>query len=489
MVGIDLRTAGATRPKRPGAYTLARAVAVLILLAGLGACGGDAGEDAVARHVVVISMDTARADHFGFMGAVEGVTPRLDELADESIVFTDCMTAVPTTLASHTTLFTGKYPHHHGAPRNGFVVSEENEMLPEILKREGFTTAGFAASFALESRFNFAQGFDYYSEDFNIKAGEGEVDQNQRVAADVTDAVTQYLDNAGVPDRLFLFVHYFDPHRPYAAPAPYDKMFDPLGREDLETVMAVRRDKDMTLEERESQARRLELQYTSEIAYMDNHIGRLLDGLRERGLLDESLLLVTSDHGENMWDHKTVFDHGSTVYQSTAQAVCVFRLPGASRGGSRVSQLVGNIDILPTLLEYLDMEIPRNIDGEAVDLDASTPSSEERVRFCQASKPHGAVEKNTSWLNMHKSRCIRKGNHKYVQNPYAGTEELYDLNADRGERRNLLRNPSREVVSLMAGLRGELEAWAASADPLPSQFEHLKRKETIERLRSLGYIE
>jgi arylsulfatase A-like enzyme len=465
------------------------AAAGLLILLGLVSCDKKAAEVNEARHVIVISMDTARADHFGFMGNAEAKTPRLDALAGESIVFTDCMTAVPTTLASHTTLFTGKYPHRHGTPRNGYTVNEANEMLPEVLKEAGFSTAGFAASFALESRFGFAQGFDHYDEAFDILAGESDVDQNQRAAEKVTDAVTGYLDAEGVPDRLFLFVHYFDPHRPYAAPAPYDRTFDARGREGLASVMTLRKDVTMSRDERMAHARRQGLQYASEIAYMDFHIGRLLDDLRGRGVLDDALLMVTSDHGENMWDHYMRFDHGNTVFQSTVHTVCMYRLPGAARGGSRVDRLVGNVDIMPTVLGYLGIDAPEGMDGERIDLLDGAGPSREIARFSQASKPHGDLEKNAKWTNIRKSRCIRKGNYKYIQNPHLGSEELYDLESDPGEQSNLLAEPTREIVDLMAGLRRELELWASSADPLQSHFDSATRDETIRRLRSLGYIE
>lgn len=467
-------------------YGVAAAVAALLLAAS---CANGPTGKGEPRHLVLISMDTARADHFGFMGDSRAKTPRLDALAGESIVFTDYMTAVPTTLASHTTLFTGKYPHHHGTPRNGFMVNPANEMLPELLKEAGFRTVGFVASFALESRFDFAQGFDYYDETFDIEA-EGEIDQNQRPAAGVTDGVIQYLGGRDLPDRLFLFVHYFDPHRPYAAPAPYDRLFDPSGREGLAPVTDIRRDMGMAPEERKSQARRQQLQYASEIAYMDHHIGRLLDYLREIGVLDEALLVVTSDHGENMWDHYMRFDHGNTVFQSTVHSICMFRLPGIAGGGSKVDQLAGSVDVLPTVLGFLGMEAPAGIDGEAFDLRTpADPPPPARVRFSQASKPHGAIEEGAGWVNMRKSRCVRVGRYKYIQTPYEGTEELYDLASDPGENHNLLANPTKDVVSLMAGLRRELEAWASSADPLPSPYEQRKTDETREKLRSLGYIE
>jgi hypothetical protein len=165
-----------------------RVLTGVALISCLAACADRPAAEQAARHVVVISMDTARADHFGFLGNENRYTPRLDELAGESITLTDYLTVAPTTLASHTSLFTGRYPHHHGTPRNGFMVHRENEMLAELLKRIGFHTAGFAASFALSDRFDFAQGFDHYDERFDVLIGQPGVDQNQRSAADTTIA-------------------------------------------------------------------------------------------------------------------------------------------------------------------------------------------------------------------------------------------------------------------------------------------------------------
>ena len=230
-------------------------------------------------------------------------TPCLDALAAESIVFTDYMTVVPTTLASHTTLFTGKYPHNHGTARNGFMVNLENDTLAEILRRAGMKTAGFAGSFALDSRFGLAQGFGHYDEEFSVLVGDRGADQNQRLAPSVTEDVIRYLDDNGVPERLFLFAHYFDPHRPYRAPAPFDTLYDPLGRRDLQPIPLLKSGSAFLPDEARREAHRHALQYAAEISYTDEHIGNLLDDLRRRGILDDALVVVTSDHGESLWEH------------------------------------------------------------------------------------------------------------------------------------------------------------------------------------------
>jgi arylsulfatase A-like enzyme len=439
--------------------------------------------------VIFISIDTARADFFGFMGNKNMRTPGLDALALQSIVFTDYMTVVPTTLASHTTLFTGKYPMNHGTPRNGFIVSGENEMLAEILGAAGFHTVGFAGSFALGERFQFAQGFDHYDQEFSTLEGDAKGGQNQRRAEEVTDAVISYLDDTGVPDHLFLFVHYFDPHRPYVAPPPFDRLYDPRGGEGVIQAEEVESSTSITLEQVQENAMRLSMQYASEISYTDAHIARLLQDLNARGVLDESLIVLTSDHGECMWEHGEEFNHGETVYQATMHALCVVRLPGAENGGARDDRPISSIDVLPTVLGLLGLEEPEGVDGEAIDLrDLDAPGAP-RLRFGEATKPFVSVETDPRWTNILKARCVRAGPHKYVWTPYNGRRELYDVSRDYHEVRDLLSSPDDEAEAIAVELHGRLLEWTDSADPLPSEFDPSQAEESIMRLKSLGYLQ
>jgi arylsulfatase A-like enzyme len=434
-------------------------------------------------------MDTTRADQFGFMGNRHVKTPRLDAIAAESIVLTDCMTVAPTTLASHTSLFTGKYSHHHGTPRNGYMVNRENLMLAEILKEAGFTSAGFAGSFALDSRFDFAQGFDTYDQTFDILVGDDGADENQRRAEKVTNAAIAYLDAREIPDHLFLFAHYFDPHSPYAAPAPFRSMYDPNRGQGLSPFSEIEIDERLEANAEQQQlGRRLIAQYAGEISYMDFHIGRLFDELQRRGILDEAVLLITSDHGESFMEHQKLFSHGYLVYQASMHSVGVIRLPGGEGGGRRIEASVSNIDLLPTLLDILGISPPPGIDGEAIPLGVTDDPLPQRTRFGQATRPRKRHEADPRWMNILKARYIRSGRHKFIQTPYLGTEELYNLESDPSEQRNLLQDPSRETIKIAARLRAELTEWAESADPLPTQFDESQREETRERLKSLGYI-
>ena len=432
-------------------------------------------------------MDTTRADQFGFMGNHLVETPHLDAIAAESIILTDCMAVAPTTLASHTSLFTGNYPHHHGTPRNGYMVNRDNLMFAEILQEAGFTTAGFAGSFALDRRFDFAQGFDTYEQTFDILVGDDGADENQRRAEKVTNAVLAYLDAREIPDRLFLFAHYFDPHYPYAAPTPFRGMYDRKVGQGLPLVIEIDEGLDANPEQKQL-ARRLITQYAAEISYMDFHIGRLFDELRRRGILDEALLLITSDHGENFMEHPKAFSHGHSVYQTAMHTVGVIRLPGGEGGGRKIEEPVSSIDLLPTLLNILGISPPPGIDGEAIQLGITDDALPQRTRFGQATRPRKHHETDPRWMNILKARYIRSGRHKFIHTPYLGTEELYDLESDPGEQNNLLENSSPESREIAARLRTELTTWAESADPLPTRFEPTHREETRERLRSLGYL-
>ena len=436
-----------------------------------------------ARHVIMVSFDTARADHLGCYGNDWIHTPRIDALATESITFMDFMTVVPTTLASHTTLFTGKYPHTHGTPRNGFSVNEDNLMLPEILKGAGYHTAGFAGAHALSALYGFAQGFDHYDEEFYPIEDVHFSVPSERVAKAVTNATIEYLEAGEIPENLFLFLHYFDPHREYRPPPEYVTPY--RGDENIPPWLD---EIEGAPEENAAERYSTALRYAGEMSYMDEHFGRMLDYLDQRGILDEALLIVTSDHGENFWGHFIEWNHGATLYQSTVGAICMIRLPGALHGGCTVEHLLGNIDLLPSILTYLDLPIPQGIDGEPIDLKASPIDFEPRTLFSQATKPWDEVETDPRWYNIRKASCVRDGRWKYVSTPYRGTEELYDLDADPNERHNLLADPAPETTAQADRLRPILQAWRDSASPLASRFVDKGGKEALQKLRSLGYL-
>ncbi len=231
------------------------------------------------------------------------------------------------------------------------------------------------------------------------------------------------------------------------------------------------------------------MQYGAEISYADHHIGRLIEDLDARGLLDDAVVVVSTDHGESLWEHSEPFNHGFTVYQSVMRSLCLIRLPEAAARACRIDGVVANIDVLPTALDILGIECPEGLDGEALPLYPSQARNEARTRFGEATKPWSEPRRDGTWYNASNARCVRRGPHKFVRVPYEGKRELYNVLEDPDEWHNLLEEPSPRIAALAADLASELAAWSASADPFPSGFDPSQREETVERLRSLGYLD
>ncbi len=491
-----------------------RSLACLIL--PLWTACGSAEDVGPLRHVLLISMDTTRADHLGCYGNTLVRTPALDALAGAGVRFADVTAAAATTLASHTSLMTGSWPHTHGVVRNGFPVHLDNRTLAEVLRAAGFHTVGAVGSFALDKAYGFDQGFDHFDQEFDLlmRPG-GDLDQNQRTASGVTGALLQHLDEMqGEAERLFLFAHYFDAHAPYSPPAPWNASYTLDGRpatsgsSDVERAVSdhqlgmvgtkfghaasINEGFRGPLQELIGRDpgpaspldRRLMALYAGEISYVDSAIGELLQGLQDRGILDETLIIVTADHGETFVEHHDLWNHGLWTYQTTVHVPLLLRFPDDRYTGRVVETPVSNIDVLPTLCELLQLPLPERCEGVSlVPLMKGVPMDRGPV-FSEATQPW-VVEGGGVWGNLRKPQCVRRGPWKYVQVPYAGVEQLFHLGNDPGERQNLLagKAPSAEVRNVQAELRRSLDEWRAEAAPLPSQLD----TRALKRLMGLGY--
>ena len=231
----------------------------------------------------------------------------------------------------------------------------------------------------------------------------------------VTDAVITYLDELETPDRLFLFAHYFDPHELYAAPARFTERYDSESEASLWSVADVRGTwftNWFRQGAKQHHARRHALRYAAEVSYLDSEVGRLLGTLRDRGILDESLLVIASDHGETFLEHDEEFDHGHEVYQTTIRAVGMVRQPNGDLGGTAIRTPASTIDIFPTILNAVQITPPAEIDGIALDLSGTLGATGEtdgdRVLFGQATKPWEEVETDPRWYNIRKARMFAR---------------------------------------------------------------------------------
>ncbi len=428
---------------------LTSALAALMALA-LTAC-----ERAPEWNVLLVTFDTTRADRIGCYGYERASTPNLDALAAEGFLFEQAFSAVPITLPSHSTILTGQYPLAHGVRDNGvFRLSDSQTTLAEILSAAGYGTAAAIASFPLESSFGADQGFDLYDDNFAAAyqdfLGQRVVPKfglyfDERHAALVNQALMPWLDEHH--DRpFFAWAHYFDPHQPYAPPPPYDQLFidDP---------------------------------YDGEIAYADEALGGLIDHLRELGVLERTLIIVTADHGEGLDEHNEL-THSTLAYNTTLHVPLILRIPGLE-GGAAIPQRVGTVDIVPTVLDLLGLEPPGAFQGQSlrplIDSRGSRVAGFPRPQYAETLSPRIAHD-------LGELRVLFSRQHKYIHGP---RPELYDIQADPKELHDLVSERS----ELATDLERKLETFLArNTRSDPGAVTEMDR-ETRRRLESLGYIQ
>lgn len=421
-------------------------IIVILGAAVLGGCGGEVSAPKVDRpNLLLITLDTLRADHLGCYGGSAAKTPVLDGLAKEGILFMNTVAPVPLTLPSHSSLFTGHYPMAHGVRDNGgFLLPDEALTIAEVLKEKGWRTAGFVSAFVLHSRFGVAQGFDTYSDRIEVEStGSLSPDSIQRrgdeAVGEALDWLEDHVQEMGtVP--FFVWVHLFDPHTPYEPPEPYATQYamDP---------------------------------YAGEVAYTDELVGRLLDGLKHMKLTEDTLVMVMGDHGEGKGSHKELY-HGLFIYDSTIKVPMIFRVPGMAH--RKVEGQVRLIDVMPTVLDLTGLEIPGGIAG--VSLKPLMTGEREDLKlaaYCESYFP--AIHYGWSEL-----KSLRIGNYKYIQAP---TPELFDLGSDPMEENNLASSKP-DVASRMRENLGQLEErWSTDASVEAAPLD----ARTSEALRVLGY--
>ena len=454
------------------------AAAALLAAATVSGCAEEPHAPPPFDHLLMISIDTLRADFLGCYGHPYVQTPHIDRLAREGLLFEQHVSVAPETLPSHMSLMTGNYPRTHGTPRNRFIVRDENVMFAERLRGRGFDTAAFIAALPLSHHFNFDQGFDHFDEPPRLPG--------RRNARAVTDAALEWL-RAGEFGPSFVFVHYFDVHAPYENGEPYDSMYR-QGASDArrprtgEVARALRQGSP----EAQALTATSRAYYAGGVSFVDEQIGRLLEGLRELDLLDRTLIVVTSDHGESMDVHPLEYwNHGLSVFDEALRTPLILRFPGAWNGGTRIGHLVANIDVMPTLLELLDLPLPPGIEGRSFLslLQGGSDPVREAV-FVEATKPAvPAFEEGTKWTNERKMRGIRTASWKLVYLPSAERYQLYDVGSDPDETNDLAQSAPDQ--RLLEELRERLEAWAGdSVQPtVPATLDAQVR----EQLRALGY--
>ncbi len=437
-------------------------------------------------NLIVIVLDALRADHLGLHGYERDTSPALDAFARDAVVFEQAISQSTFTKASIASLFTGRAPYEHGvywgdrrAAGGGLtadVLPERETTLAEALRTRDYLTAAWVQNSHLRPHMGFAQGFV----DYRDQQGDAERIDRRFLA---------WLSTPARLERFFVYLHYIDLHDPYRPEPPYDTAFGGPGVDaayegiDLDAwgtyLEGVRSGRIEVSEERVEAFRAL---YDGQIRYLDERLGRVFDELRERGLYDDSVIVVTSDHGDAFLEHGFV-SHSATPYDELARVPLLIKLPGSRHAGRRVERQVRLIDVAPTLLDLAGAPRPRRMSGcSLVPLLAGRPDdwAAERPECSIAPIEIAEVEGEAPTLG------LRAGGYKYIVGP-AG-EELYDLERDPGELRNLLKEEDFSAERELAAFRGladriaeqraRAEAGSVELDP-----------QTIRELRGLGYIE
>ena len=395
-------------------------------------------------NVLLISVDTLRADHLGpYGGEVE--TPFADALGEGGVVFERAVSHVPITLPSHASIFTGRYPLAHEVRDNGsYRLSDRETTVAEALQSVGYRTAAFLGSFALDSRFGVDQGFELYDDFYGDTSAFDDFAISERRADDVLTPALTWIREAQA-SRWFAFVHLYDPHAPYAAPAAFRDRYPGD-------------------------------HYAGEVAYTDDALGRFVTALGEDGAMENTLVIFTSDHGESLGEHgeKT---HGMFAYDSTMHVPLIMSWKGVLPEGVRVGARVRLIDVAPTLMELVGLPPQADQQGESLVAAILDPvSARDRDSYFEALAFHF----NRNWAPL---TGLYRDRFKYIDLPIP---ELYDLDADRGESENLYRTlaaTSRELLDALEEIAGS-ESTATSSEARTAEVD----EETTERLRTLGYI-
>jgi len=396
-------------------------------------------------NLLLITVDTLRADYLGCYGNQKIETPSVDSLAEAGILFKHAYAHNVVTLPSHANIMTGTYPIFHGIRDDiGFRLGEKFVTLAEILKKNGYKSAAFVGAFVLDSRFGLDQGFDLYDDFYGSPDSLAEFSMVERRSEKVVEPALEWLLANG-KSRWFCWIHLFDPHIPYRPPQPFKDRY----KGNL---------------------------YAGEVAYTDFCLGRLVDYLKSNRLDRETLIIFTSDHGESLGEHKER-THGIFAYNSTLHIPLIFCQPRIFSKPKVIQQRVRHIDILPTILDILEMDAPQDVQGRSLFALIKNPK---KWKVDDSYFEAMTAQLNSNWAPL---QGILSGKFKYIDLPI---KELYDLESDPREEKNLVEDKKSVVKELDNGLNKLLKGYSS-----PSSKREQRRKEdleTLKKLEALGYV-
>lgn len=417
-------------------------IAVLVVLAGVVVWYLTVKQPKI-KNVILISLDTCRADYLGCYGFEKNTSPNIDALAAEGLVFENAFTPIPLTLPAHSSMFTGTYPPYHKVHDNiNYKLDKSNITIAEILREKGYATAAIISSYVLYPQFGTGQGFGSYNNEFIDPIVAGTNRDTERRGGETSEFACRYLDKHK-KEPFFLFLHYYDPHADYDPPEPFASQFS----DDL---------------------------YSGEIAYTDYCLGQVIDKLKAMHLYDSTLIIIVGDHGEALGEHGET-EHGYFIYQCSTRVPFIIKVPGL-RKGKRIEDVASLVDVVPTILSYLEIDIADYIQGHDLSVygTAKNDVNPQRQVYTESLIPtkYGC----NPLLGLLETRF------EYIKTT---RPELYDMVEDKGDENNLIKNQTKRAKLMNAKLNeftSRIVGTAAISGKI--ELDEASRR----RLESLGYV-
>jgi len=401
-------------------------------------------QDAQDFNFIIISVDTLRADRIGCYGFSEISTPTIDMFAQQGVKFEKCIAPTPLTLPSHTSILTGTHPNFHGVRDNGgFLVPENITTLSELMKKNGFQTSAFVAAYVLDSKWGLDQGFDHYFDNFDLSQYKTiSLGRVQRRGDEVIDEVIPWLESHK-NQKFFSWIHLYDPHTPYEPPPPFSEKYP-------------------------------HRPYIGEIAYTDSLLNRLWDYLNKNDLIDNTIVVFTSDHGESLGEHKEM-THGFFVYQAGIHVPLIFVSPFKYIQGISRSSVVSLVDIMPTILELANIPIPDQVQGKSLVPMFFSENKKEQFAYSETFYPRF----HYGWSEL---KSYQNESFKIILAPKF---ELYHLSKDPKELNNIIDSKPEETRRFMNLITDFIEEAGKGAYKM--DYSHMDA-ESRQKLAALGYI-
>jgi arylsulfatase A-like enzyme len=451
------------------------ALGSLLFVAG---CGGGSGDALERPNIILISVDTLRADHLGCYGYFRDTSPNIDRLASESILFERAYATMATTLPSHASMFTGRYPLEHGILANlvhgGRLFGWKKDMLSfaQVAKDEGYTTAGFIAAAPLKAATGISLGFDEWHEP----------ELREHIAEEMVGQVTPWV-RAHAAERFFLFLHFYDPHWKHRPPEPYRSMY---GADDALDAWLAERGIDESAVRSQgvviSNTRREVNRYCGEVKYTDSQLGLFFDQLTALGLWENTVVILVSDHGEGLNQHNWA-SHG-LVWEEQLRVPMMIRLPGG-RGDlpTRFEPIVSLVDLFPTVMARIHpfrTTLAQQFLDQATGVDVLDPAFEPRPVFAQRTKREVATDQGTMY-------SFTDGEWKYIYQPEQG-DHLYARGGDPHELTNLVEENAAAAAAVRDRLLEAIGDQTRRGELLEAGDTTALDPATLKQLEELGYL-